>query len=135
MLLLVHGRVDECDRYSAAQRKSLSNGRICKSCDNSLPAHRTVAKQWKLTNVGLGKAARWKGNLLQYAADVFSRRGADLQALIYGQRAVTERSNATQPAQSSRALGISGNAGSDDDELFAPRTAGDAQQTAAASGD
>ena len=80
---------------------------------------------------GLGGAAKWKGNLLQHAADVFSRRGADLQALIYGQRAVIERDGAAQhPAQRSSRR----DAGSDDEELFAPRRPGDAQAAAAASG-
>ena len=78
---------------------------------------------------GLGGAAKWKGNLLQHAADVFSRRGADLQALIYGQRAVAERDGAAQhPAQRRSRR----DASSDDEELFAPQRPGDAH--AAASG-
>jgi len=79
---------------------------------------------------GLGGAAKWKGGLLQHAADVFSRRGADLQALIYGQRAVTERLDAAQqPARSAHR-----DASSDDDELFASRRPSDGQAAAKHSG-
>ncbi len=39
---------------------------------------------------GLGAAARWKGNLLERAAALFSPRGADLAGYIYGQKAVVE---------------------------------------------
>ena len=83
---------------------------------------------------GLGAAAKWKGNLLQHAADVFSRRGADLQALVYSQRAVAERQSGT--AQPALRPGPSGGGGDDssDDELFATRGSGAAQQAATAAG-
>lgn len=43
------------------------------------------------SSAGLGAAAAWKGNLLAHAAEVFSRRGVDLQSHVYAQRAVAER--------------------------------------------
>lgn len=39
---------------------------------------------------GLGAAARWKSNLLDRAAALFSTRGADLQSYIYGRRATAD---------------------------------------------
>ena len=84
---------------------------------------------------GLGSAARWKGNLLQHAADVFSRRGADLQSLVYGQRAVVDRAAASQRAQATGLAAARDDATSSDEELFAPRRPDAVQGASGISGD
>ena len=84
---------------------------------------------------GLGSAARWKGNLLQHAAAVFSRRGADLQSLVYGERAVVDRAGASNGAQVAGRGAARDDGASSDDELFAPRRPDAAQGAVGVSGD
>eukprot|EP00887_Chlorella_sp_A99_P004810 scaffold4.g4810.t1 len=63
---------------------------------------------------GLGAAARWKEGMLSRAAALFSTRGADLAAFIYGTRATAD----ADAPQGQRQAG-----GSDDDdgEFFRPK--------------
>jgi hypothetical protein len=48
---------------------------------------------------GLGAAARWKTNLSERAHSLFSSRSADLQALVYGSKAVHDPSAEQQQQQ------------------------------------
>ena len=38
-----------------------------------------------MSAAGLGRAAKWKANMLRNAAALFSNRAADLQSYVYGE--------------------------------------------------
>ena len=38
-----------------------------------------------MPSAGLGRAAKWKANMLRNAAALFSNRAADLQSYVYGE--------------------------------------------------
>eukprot|EP00891_Asterochloris_glomerata_P004383 jgi/Astpho2/4383/e_gw1.00067.3.1_t len=65
---------------------------------------------------GLGRAAKWKANMLRNAAALFSNRAADLQSYVYGEVA-TDTGTKRQSDQ-------------DEDELFKPRGRRAAEDTA-----
>lgn len=68
---------------------------------------------------GLGNAARWKRGMTDRAAAVFSHHAADLQAMIYGQRAVSDGGPGTAGVP---AAGDGGSDDEDDDDLFRPKS-------------
>ncbi|PSC76713.1 ribosome biogenesis BMS1-like protein [Micractinium conductrix] len=74
---------------------------------------------------GIGAAAKWKANMLQRAAALFSTRGADLHGYIYGTRATADASWQMQ------GLSLGGGGDDDDDEeLFRPKRQQAADQQA-----
>ena len=78
---------------------------------------------------GFGAAAKWKGNMIERAAALFSTRAADLQEYIYGERSCVTSSeyrtssNQRNTGKASAHKGLDGHGGSDegDDELFWPK--------------
>ncbi|KAL6785735.1 hypothetical protein ACKKBF_B01435 [Auxenochlorella protothecoides x Auxenochlorella symbiontica] len=71
---------------------------------------------------GLGAAARWKAAMLERAAALFSHRAADLQAAVYGERAVCPPASQQLPRAEPKAPSSDGDE-DDDGDLFRPREA------------
>lgn len=67
---------------------------------------------------GLGAAARWKRLMADRANAIFANRGADLQAFIYGRRAVAEDGAAGMQMDDEDDGGAAAGSDGSDDELF-----------------